>query len=128
MMRRQRRTTLLPNRTHCGSVTDAGTDRNRHQEFLALLRKVAAYPRRQLHVVVDNYATHKHPAVRAWLQHHRRARAPPARPPWSGADPGGGVPLLFTPPPPPPGCLPPVARPLPPPLRVLHLRQSSPPP
>src|SRR3712207_7880247 len=67
MMRRQRRTTLLPNRTHCGSVTDACTDRHRHQEFLALLRQVAAYPRRQLHVVVNNYATHKHPAVRAWL-------------------------------------------------------------
>jgi hypothetical protein len=34
----------------------------------------AAYPRRQLHVVVDNYATHKHPAVRAWLGRHRRVR------------------------------------------------------
>jgi hypothetical protein len=32
----------------------------------------AAYPRRQLHVVVDNYATHKHPAVRAWLARHPR--------------------------------------------------------
>jgi hypothetical protein len=26
-----------------------------------------AYPRRDLHVVVDNYSTHKHPAVEAWL-------------------------------------------------------------
>ena len=40
-------------------------DRHRHQEFLRFLKQVAkAYPRRQLHVVVDNYATHKHPAVR----------------------------------------------------------------
>src|SRR5688572_426388 len=58
-----------------GRVTDACTERHRHQEFLAFLKRVAAtYPRRQLHVVVDNYATHKHPAVRAWLQHHRRVR------------------------------------------------------
>jgi hypothetical protein len=58
-----------------GRVTDACTERHRHQEFLAFLKQVAAaYPRRQLHVVCDNYATHKHPAVRAWLQHHRRVR------------------------------------------------------
>ena len=37
------------------------------------LRQVAkAYPRRKLHLVVDNYATHKHPAVRAWLARHPR--------------------------------------------------------
>jgi hypothetical protein len=40
-----------------GKVTDACTDRHRHQEFLGFLKQVAAYPRRQLHVVVDNYAT-----------------------------------------------------------------------
>jgi transposase len=58
-----------------GKVTDACTQRHRHQEFLAFLKQVAAaYPRRQLHVVVDNYATHKHPAVRAWLARHRRVR------------------------------------------------------
>jgi hypothetical protein len=35
--------------------------RHRHQEFLAFLRQVAkAYPRVPLHVVCDNYATHKH--------------------------------------------------------------------
>jgi transposase len=56
-----------------GKVTDACTERHRHQEFLAFLKQVAAaYPRRQLHVVVDNYATHKHPAVRAWLARHSR--------------------------------------------------------
>jgi transposase len=42
---------------------------------LAFLKLVArAYPRRELHVVVDNYATHKHPAVRAWLARHPRVR------------------------------------------------------
>jgi hypothetical protein len=45
-----------------GKVTEACTERHRHQEFLAFLQQVAAaYPRRQLHVVVDNYATHKAP-------------------------------------------------------------------
>src|SRR5687768_14078989 len=56
-----------------GKVTDACTERHRHQEFGAFLKQVAAaYPRRRLHVVVDNYATHKHPAVRAWLKRHPR--------------------------------------------------------
>jgi transposase len=56
-----------------GRVTDACTDRHRHQEFLAFLRQVAAaYPRRELHVVVDNLSAHKHPAVRAWLERHPR--------------------------------------------------------
>ena len=58
-----------------GRVIDACTQRHRHQEFLAFLKRVAAtYPRRQLHVVVDNYATHKHPAVRAWLERHPRVQ------------------------------------------------------
>ncbi len=56
-----------------GKVTEACTDRHRHQEFLRFLKQVAAaYPRRQLHVVVDNYATHNHPAVCAWLARHPR--------------------------------------------------------
>jgi transposase len=56
-----------------GKVTEACTERHRHQEFLAFLRQVArAYPRRQLHVVVDNLSTHKHPAVQAWLARHPR--------------------------------------------------------
>jgi transposase len=56
-----------------GRVTDACQPRHRHLEFLAFLKLVAkAYPRRQLHVVVDNYATHKHQRVRAWLGSHPR--------------------------------------------------------
>ena len=31
-----------------------------------------AYPRRKLHLVVDNYATHKHPTVNAWLARNPR--------------------------------------------------------
>jgi len=47
-----------------GQVTAACRPRHRHQEFLAFLRQVArAYPAGQLHLVMDNYAAHKHPAV-----------------------------------------------------------------
>ena len=45
-----------------GKVTDACYPRHRHEEFLRFLKHVAkAYPRGKLHIVVDNYATHKHP-------------------------------------------------------------------
>jgi transposase len=56
-----------------GKVTDACYDRHTHVEFLDFLKLVAkAYPRVRLHVVCDNYATHKHPAVNAWLAKHPR--------------------------------------------------------
>jgi transposase len=56
-----------------GTVTDACYPRHRHQEFLKFLKKVAAaYPGRDLHVVCDNYATHKHATVRAWLAKNPR--------------------------------------------------------
>jgi transposase len=56
-----------------GKVTDACYPRHRHEEFLRFLRRIAkAYPRVELHIVVDNYATHKHPDVRAWLAKNPR--------------------------------------------------------
>jgi transposase len=56
-----------------GKVTDACYPRHRHEEFLRFLKQVAkAYPRVQLHIVADNYATHKHPAVQAWLEKNPR--------------------------------------------------------
>ena len=40
---------------------------------MKFLKQVAkAYPRVKLHVVADNYATHKHPAVKAWLARNPR--------------------------------------------------------
>ena len=39
-------------------------------DFLKLVGR--AYPRRQLHVVLGNYATHKHAKVQAWLAHDPR--------------------------------------------------------
>jgi transposase len=56
-----------------GKVTDACYPRHRHEEFLKFLKQVAkTHPRVKLHIVCDNYATHKHPAVRAWLETHKR--------------------------------------------------------
>ncbi len=56
-----------------GKVTDACYQRHRHQEFLRFLTQVAkAYPRRELHIVLDNYGTHKHPKVTAWLARNPR--------------------------------------------------------
>jgi len=56
-----------------GRVEQLCQPRHRHQEFLRFLKQVAkAYPRVKLHVVCDNYATHKHPAVRAWLARNPR--------------------------------------------------------
>ena len=57
-----------------GKITaDACYPRHRHQEFLRFLKKVAvAHPDVSLHVVLDNYGTHKHPAVKAWLKQNPR--------------------------------------------------------
>ena len=56
-----------------GKVTGACYPRHRHEEFLRFLRQVArSYPRRQLHIVTDNYSTRKHPDVTAWLAQHPR--------------------------------------------------------
>lgn len=56
-----------------GRVTDRTFERHRHNEFLAFLQHVAAaYPRKPLHIVLDNYGTHKHPDVKAWLAKHPR--------------------------------------------------------
>jgi transposase len=56
-----------------GKVTDACYPRHRHEEFLRFLKHLArTYPRLTLHLVVDNYATHTHPAVQAWLARHPR--------------------------------------------------------
>src|SRR6266498_1834518 len=56
-----------------GKVTGACYPQHRHQEFPQFLRQVAkAYPRVPLHLACDNYGTHAHPDVRAWLARHPR--------------------------------------------------------
>lgn len=54
-----------------GQVTAAVKPRHRHQEFLAFLRQInRTYPNQELHLVMDNYATHKKKEVRTWLEAH----------------------------------------------------------
>jgi transposase len=57
-----------------GKVIGQCQARHRHQEWLKFLRRVdAAYPAElTLHVVMDNYGTHKTPEVQAWLARHPR--------------------------------------------------------
>ena len=52
-----------------GQVLTQCRAQHRHQEFLAFLKHIDASvpPDLDVHLVVDNYATHKHPKVRAWL-------------------------------------------------------------
>ena len=57
-----------------GTVIGQNRQRHRHQEFIQFLnaidRQVPAD--KSIHVVLDNYAAHKHPKVRAWLDRHGR--------------------------------------------------------
>ena len=57
-----------------GSVVGQCLPRHRHQEFLKFLRTLdREFPRElELHLIVDNYRTHKHANVDAWLQKHPR--------------------------------------------------------
>jgi transposase len=59
-----------------GKVIGRCLKRHRHQEFLTFLRDIdRATPKRlDLDLIVDNYATHKHPKVKAWLAKHPRFR------------------------------------------------------
>ncbi|HYP61018.1 MAG TPA: IS630 family transposase, partial [Thermomicrobiales bacterium] len=58
-----------------GKVTGVCKQRHRHQEFLAFLKHVArAYPTGELHLVMDNYATHKRAEVRTWLEANPRVQ------------------------------------------------------
>ena len=57
-----------------GLVIEACMSRHRHQEWIKFLKLVDAStdPALQLHLIADNYATHKHPKVRRWLARHPR--------------------------------------------------------
>jgi transposase len=57
-----------------GKIIAQRAPRHRHQEWLAFLKQidteVPAYA--DIHLILDNYATHKHPKVKAWLAKHPR--------------------------------------------------------
>jgi putative transposase len=57
-----------------GSVFTQCKPHHRHQEFLSFLRHIEASvpPQLDVHLICDNYATHKHPRVRSWLARRPR--------------------------------------------------------
>ncbi len=57
-----------------GSVIARCDNRHRHHEWLTFLRQIdRETPKgKALHLICDNYATHKHPKVREWLEKHPR--------------------------------------------------------
>ena len=57
-----------------GTVIGGCFERHRHEEFLKFLRQIDRQtpPHLTLHLIVDNYGTHKHERVRRWLERHRR--------------------------------------------------------
>jgi len=57
-----------------GKVIGDCMPRHRHQEFIRFLNKIDAETPAglDLHLIVDNYGTHKHPRVNSWLRRHPR--------------------------------------------------------
>ncbi len=57
-----------------GQVIGDCMPRHRHQEFIRFLKTIDAKtpPELDLHLIVDNYGTHKHPRVKSWLRRHPR--------------------------------------------------------
>jgi len=57
-----------------GRVISMCDDRHRHQEWLQFLKVIDSIipPDKQLHLIADNYATHKHQKVQRWLAKHPR--------------------------------------------------------
>jgi len=57
-----------------GEVIGECKQRHRHQEFLSFLKTVEKQTPKdlELHVIVDNYSTHKHQKVKNWLKRNKR--------------------------------------------------------
>ena len=57
-----------------GKVIGRCMQKHRHQEFIRFLNQIEAQvpAKKAIHVILDNYATHKHPKVRKWLDRHPR--------------------------------------------------------
>jgi transposase len=57
-----------------GTVIGRNMQRHRHQEFIRFLNTIEAQlpAGKAVHVILDNYAAHKHPKVRKWLDRHTR--------------------------------------------------------
>jgi transposase len=57
-----------------GRIIGTCMDRHRHQEWIKFMKLIDQQTpaELELHLIVDNYSTHKHPKVKAWLKRHRR--------------------------------------------------------
>lgn len=57
-----------------GAVIGKNMQRHRHQEFIRFLNEIERQvpAGKAVHAILDNYAAHKHPKVRAWLDRHPR--------------------------------------------------------
>ena len=56
-----------------GKVHGRCYSRHTHAELIAFLDSIAKrFPRREIHLICDNYGTHKHPRVKEWLEKHPR--------------------------------------------------------
>jgi transposase len=57
-----------------GTVISMCDDQHRHQEWLKFLRVIDQVTPggKEIHLIADNYATHKHPKVQKWLARHKR--------------------------------------------------------
>lgn len=57
-----------------GRLIGSCMSQHRHQEWIAFLKLIDQQTPQDLdlHIIADNYATHKHPKVKAWLKRHRR--------------------------------------------------------
>lgn len=57
-----------------GTLISQCQPRHRHQEWIKFLETIdrETVPEFDLHLIVDNYATHKHPKVQTWLKKHPR--------------------------------------------------------
>jgi transposase len=62
--------------TASGEIIGACKKRHRHQEFLSFLKTIEKQTVKGLdiHLIVDNYATHKHEKVRNWLKKNKRVK------------------------------------------------------
>jgi len=60
--------------TLTGEVLGTCAERHRHQEWLTFLKMLNKQTPadKEIHIICDNYATHKHPKVRSWLRYHKR--------------------------------------------------------
>ena len=60
-----------------GSVIGTCMSRHRHQEWIRFLNLIKRNTpsEKEIHIICDNYATHKHPKVQAWMKRNRRFHA-----------------------------------------------------